>query len=269
MRSKEDDRVGLPPVNDAAAASSARVHDYLLGGKDNFQADRDVAARLLTLYPRSRETVAQSRGFLIRAVRYLACEAGIRRFLDIGAGLPTQNNVHQVAQEHAPDSRIVYVDNDPMVLVHARALLACDTGVEVAEGDVRAPDRILNAPAVRLLLEPREPVALLMVGLLEFIADCEQARRAVATLLAALPSGSYLVITHSVDDARYRDVIHQAQHAYASATVAFVTRPREQIVRFLDGLQVLSPGVVQVSRWRPDTISRPCPATAAAVARKP
>ncbi|WP_278045404.1 SAM-dependent methyltransferase [Actinomadura fibrosa] len=240
-----------------------------MGGKDNFQADREVAARLLEVYPPAREAIVQNRKFLIRAVEYLAREAGVRRFLDIGAGLPTRDNVHEVARRNAPGSQTVYVDNDPVVLAHARALLAGGDGVQVVEGDLREPDGILKAAAVRRLLEPGEPVALLIVALLDFITADERPHAAVAALVDALPSGSHLVITHGVTDDAHARTQRDAQAAYDNATAGFRPRTREEIGRFLDGLEVVPPGLVEVTAWRPDGEARPSPATSAAVARKP
>lgn len=254
---------------DTAIANPARIYDYFLGGKDNFEADRQVGERLLEVYPPARDAIVQNRDFLTRAVRFLTCEAGIRRFLDVGAGLPTQDNVHQIAQKHAPEAQVVYVDNDPVVLTHARALLAGGEGVEVVEGDLRAPEQILNAAAVRRLLEPGEPVGLLMVGVLDFISDAEDPHRAVAAFVEAIPPRSYLVITHGVAEDGYDEILLRARRTFEQATTGFLQRPRAQIIRLLDGLEIVDPGLVEVTRWRPDLPLDSSPGTSAAVARKP
>ena len=257
---------------DVTVASTARVYDYLLGGKDNFPSDRAVAEQLLEAYPPMRDSCVQNRGFLIRAVRFLSEEAGIRRFLDIGTGLPTQQNVHQVAQASDPQARVVYVDNDPIVLAHARALLAGAEGgqVEIVDGDLTEPQRLLAAPEVRALLEPGEPVALLMVALLHFVTDSQDPHRAVATLVDALPSGSYVVISHgAVFDQGHEGALPKVAEAYESSTSSLSLRTSAEITRFMDGLELVEPGLVWVTDWRPDRLLKPLPGTYAAVARKP
>jgi len=199
---------GGPAEIDTSVAHPARVYDYWLGGKDNFAADREAGDRVLAATPGLRERVRANRAFLVRAVRYLAGEAGIRQFLDIGTGIPSANNTHEVAQQAAPDSRIVYVDNDPIVLTHARALLAGgpEGSIQYIDGDVRDVASITGAAA--RTLDFTRPTALLLLGILHLIQDAEGPHELVARLMDALPSGSYLVISHPASD------IHPGVSAY-------------------------------------------------------
>jgi hypothetical protein len=243
------------------------VWNYLLGGKDNYQADRDAGNLVSEVFPGMVTMTRQSRQMLVRVVEYLAGEAGIRQFLDIGTGLPTANNTHEVAQRTAPQSRIVYVDNDPMVLAHARVLLtstpegACD----YLDADVRDPEAILARAANTL--DFSQPTALMLMGILGLVADFDQARSIVSRLLAALPPGSYLALYDGADtDQAYVEAIRRFNQ---SGAVPYTPRSPEQVSRYFDGLEVLPPGVVTVSRWRP---ARPGPAEVACVGgvgRKP
>ncbi|HYK30322.1 MAG TPA: SAM-dependent methyltransferase, partial [Streptosporangiaceae bacterium] len=184
---------------DTSVAHPARVYDYWLGGKDNFAADREAAERVLAVTPGLRFRVRANRAFLARAVRYLAGEAGIRQFLDVGTGIPAANNTHEVAQAAAPDSKIVYVDNDPIVLTHARALLASGPlgATQYVDGDLRDPQAIMRAATI---LDVTKPTALMLIGVMHLIQDSEQPQEIVASLLAALPAGSYLVMSHPASD---------------------------------------------------------------------
>jgi hypothetical protein len=251
-------RWGPPPPDegwrftplDTDVANPARVYDYLLGGKDNFAADREVAAATLKIAPDATERVRENRLFLQRAVRMLAAEAGIRQFLDIGAGLPTQGNVHEAAQRAASGTRVVYVDNDPIVLTHGRALLAGDGSSTVVQADVREPDAVLRHPEVGAFLDLTEPVALLLVSILHFVTDAEDPEAIVARYRDALPSGSYLVLSHLVGDINPK--AHDIAKLYDNATARMVLRSRERIERFFDGFELVDPGVVAVPFWRPD-----------------
>jgi S-adenosyl methyltransferase len=237
---------------DTGVPHSARVWHYWLGGKDHFAADREVGDQVRQVYPEIVEVARTSREFLIRAVRYLTGEAGIRQFLDIGTGLPTADNTHEVAQRLAPESRVVYVDNDPMVLVHARALLTSDLrGVtDYIDADVRDPDKILLDAARTLDLG--RPVAVMMLGILGNVADYGQARSVVRRLVEAVPSGSHLVVNDGTN------VVHPEQRNAAHRTYdesgasPYTPRTPRQIAAFFDGLQLLEPGVVCTPRWRPD-----------------
>ena len=245
-------RMENAPQIDPTVPSPARIYDYLLGGKDNFPADREAAENLLRLSPNLKEGAQANRRFLIRAVEYMT-QQGIRQFLDIGTGLPTQENVHQVALRHAPDSRVVYVDNDPIVLVHARALLADEKRVVAVEGDLRRPESILDNPQVTKHIDFGQPVGLLLVAVLHFIPD-EAAYPAVAKLRDRLAPGSHLVISHgSVSRDLNEDVIEKGKEIYARSSAGMaIPRSREEILRFFDGFELVEPGLVPwPDDWRP------------------
>jgi hypothetical protein len=257
------------PALDTSKAHPARVYDYWLGGKDNFAADREAAELALQAYPQLAQAVQSNRGFLGRAVRFLARE-GVRQFLDIGTGLPAAGNTHEVAQAEAPESRIVYVDNDPIVLLHAKALLtstpagACD----YIEADLRDYCTIV-AQAARTIDFSR-PVVLMMLAVLQFIADDEDPYGLVSRLIDALPPGSYLAISHPTDDFNPNKGESMKVYNERSAEQA-VLRGQAATAWFFDGLQLLEPGVVPVARWRPDsdlTAARPS-SMWCGVARKP
>ena len=244
---------------DTSVAHPARRYNYWLGGKDNFAADRESGDAIKAVYPHIQTAAVQNRWFLQRVVRYLAAEAGIRQFLDIGTGLPTADNTHEVAQAINPAARIVYVDNDPLVLVHARALLTSDPRGKTAyiDADLRHPETILTADALTDTLNLNQPVALLVIAILHFLPDTEQAYTAVKTLMDALPPGSYLAASHATDD------LLPAGTAEALTTVPgrgdYTARSRAQFLHFFDGLHMLPPGVEVVSRWRPDSDDTPPP----------
>ena len=242
------------PTLDATRPSSARVWNYLLGGKDNFEIDRMVGDQIRASFPAIVVVAQEQRRFLVRAVTFLAAEAGIRQFLDIGTGLPVANNTHEVAQRVAPEARIVYVDNDPLVLVHARALLAgTPEGVtDYVDSDVEDPERILNEAA--RTLDFSKPVALTMIGILGNVADYAEARAIVDRLLAAVPSGSYLAVSDgtstSAQSVESQRVAKQSGHPYN-------LRTPDQIAGYFDGLELLEPGVVSTSLWRPPPGTQP------------
>ena len=238
----------------------ARIYDYLLGGKDNYPADREVADQVVAIAPVTLEVVRDNRAFLRRAVGFLAREAGIRQFIDLGSGLPTHGNVHEIAQSIAPDARVVYVDNDPMVVTHSRALLAGDNTVAI-QADLRDPDAILSDPEVRKLIDFERPIALLLLAILHFIPDDQDPAGIVARFRDALPPGSYLAISHGTRDiptrpdmtpAQMADMGTKVERLYQLPTAAFVTRTGAQIARFFDGLDLVDPGLVEIQRWRPD-----------------
>ncbi|MCK2217820.1 SAM-dependent methyltransferase [Actinomadura sp. ATCC 31491] len=236
--------------------SVARMYDYYLGGRDNFAADREAAEKMIELGRRlgndAREIALANRAFLGRAVRLLA-EAGVRQFVDIGAGLPTQDNVHQVARRHGPGSRVVYVDNDPIVLTHARALLARDPDVLAVEGDLKDPDAILDDPRVRDLLDLSQPYAVLMVAVLHFVPDDAEAARIVGRVRERLGPGGHLVLSHLyAGDATDEDV-QAGRQVYANTpSGGLARRGYEQIAAFFDGLDLIGPGLVPVADWTPD-----------------
>ena len=230
----------------------ARIYDYLLGGKDNFAADRAAAQEALRANPDGRISCRENRAFLQRTVHYLAAEAGIRQFLDIGAGLPTSPNVHEVAQAVIPDARVVYVDNDPIVLAHARALLTSTSAGKAAyvDADLRVVDRILNAPQLRDSLDLSQPVALLLIAIMHFIPDQDGPYGIVKALLDALPAGSYLAMSHLSGDFDPQAWDGVAK-VYAERGMVMRVRSQAEIERFFADLDVIEPGVRPSARWRP------------------
>jgi O-methyltransferase involved in polyketide biosynthesis len=251
---------------DTTVPHSARVWNYWLGGKDNFAADRALGEQIRGVFPNIVDVALASRAFLARAVRHLAGEAGIRQFLDIGTGLPTADNTHEVAQRIAPQARIVYVDNDPLVLVHARALLTSTPQgcTDYVEADVRDPGTILRAAAGTLDLD--RPVALMMLGILGNVADHDEARSILSRLIDAVPPGSYLVLNDGADT----DPAHvAAQRAANEAGHPYHLRRPDQLARFFDGLDLVEPGLVPTSRWRPEVDAPAELPVFCGVARKP
>jgi O-methyltransferase involved in polyketide biosynthesis len=236
---------------DTGVAHTARTWNYWLDGKDHFAVDREVGEQILQFLPNMRNTARADRAFLGRAVRYLAGEAGIRQFLDVGTGLPTADNTHEVAQAVAPESRIVYVDNDPLVLVHARALLTSSPeGVtDYIEADLHDPDTILRQAA--RTLDFTQPVALTLLGVLNFILDDDEAQAIVNRLLDAVPPGSYLAIAHASNEVNPAEAAAARQFWNENATPPITFRTAEQITHFFDRVELLDPGVVSCSRWRP------------------
>jgi hypothetical protein len=264
----------LPEI-DITRPHSARIYDYGLGGKNHFAADRAVAEQVIAVMPAVRTVARENRKFLGRAVRFLAGEAGVRQFLDIGSGLPTTENVHEVAQRAEPASRVVYVDNDPLVLVHARALLTSSPEGRTGylQGDLRDPQAILSDAVTKDVLDLSKPVALMLVSVLPFLRDEDDPAGILAALLGALPSGSYLAATHTTaehDPQGWAGV----ERAYSSASIAGQLRESGEFARLaFSGLELVPPGVVLVSDWRPDEDGpRPSPAEVSCyggVARKP
>ena len=259
------------PKIDTSLANVARAWNYMVGGKDNFEVDRMAARQLMEVAPVIRVAAPESRAFLGRAVRYLAGGAGIRQFLDIGTGLPSAGNTHEVAQLVAPDCRVVYVDNDPVVLTHARALLTSspDGVTSYIDADARDPGTILAEAASTL--DFRAPVAIMMVDLLNFIEDDGVASSAVAALTAAVPSGSYLAVMHPASDLDPA-LLEAERHWNQLAAQRVRLRSREQVEGFLGGLELVEPGLVTVPEWR-RAADEPAPGEPiplyAAVARKP
>ena len=241
---------GAHPYVNASVPNVARIYDYLLGGKDNYSADREAAAELIRLIPDALTACYHNRRFLQRAVRFLAGEAGIRQFIDIGTGLPTQGNVHEVAQSLEPGARVLYVDNDPVVVAHAQALLADNSTVIAINRDLRYPDQILGHPALQALINFDEPVAILLVAVLHFIQAGDGPYEIVEKLKAAMPPGSYLVLSHITADQVPPQVEKQAQRVYDRTNAPVSARSRAEIERFFDGMAIIEPGVVDVCAWR-------------------
>ncbi|MGH3908944.1 MAG: SAM-dependent methyltransferase [Pseudonocardiaceae bacterium] len=243
----------MPPDLDTSQPQAARVWNYWLGGKDNYPVDREAGEQIRATMPGIIETARAVRGFLVRAVHYLAGEVGTRQFLDVGTGLPTLNNTHEVAQGTAPECRIVYVDNDPLVLAHARALLtSTPEGVtDYIDADLREPEKILQEAA--RTLDFSQPIALMLLGILNHIMDTDESYVVVNRLLDALPPGSYLVMSHFtalVDSA----VVEEGMRLYneSGGTPPVRGRSRQELIRYFDGLELLEPGLVSVSLWRPE-----------------
>jgi hypothetical protein len=236
---------------DTSVAHIARVYDYWLGGKDNFAADRAAAEQAIAAYPNIVFSVRANRAFLARAVRYLAGEAGIRQFLDIGTGIPASNNTHEVAQSVAPEARVVYVDYDPIVLTHARALLTSGPhGVtSYVDADLRDTGRVLAVAAETL--DFSRPVAVMLMAVLQHVDEAEDPYGVVATLLAALPAGSYLTLSHPGADIDARAQGQLAERLNQTMAEKVTMRDRAQVARFFDGLDMVEPGLVRVPQWRP------------------
>jgi hypothetical protein len=228
----------------------ARIHDFLLGGKDNYSQDRQVAECLLAVVPGARAAARANRRFLARAVRYLAAEAGIGQFVDIGTGFPAAGHVHQVASELEPRSRVVYVDNDPVVVSHTRALLCRGPGVRAIEGDVRDPAGILDHPDVRAVVDFGEPVAVVLSAVLHFVPEEDSPDKLVEMLTAAVAPGSYLVMSHATGEDISPEAAGQVEELYAQATAPAVLRSRADIARFFEGLELMPPGLGNVAAWR-------------------
>ncbi|MGH3258289.1 MAG: SAM-dependent methyltransferase [Streptosporangiaceae bacterium] len=259
------------PKIDISVANVARAWNYMVGGKDNFEADREAARQLISVAPVIRIAAPASREFLRRAVRYLAAEAGVRQFLDIGTGLPTAGNTHEVAQSIAPQCRVVYVDNDPVVLAHARALLTSlpEGSTSYVDADARDPGTIIAE--ARATLDFRQPVAVMMVDLLNFIEDDAAVRSIMAELIAAVPSGSYFAIMHPASDLDL--ALPEAEKRWNQLAPQRVRlRSRADLTGLLAGLELVEPGLVTVPEWRPDE-GEPVPSEQiplyAVVARKP
>ncbi|GLX92092.1 SAM-dependent methyltransferase [Herbidospora sp. NBRC 101105] len=250
-----------PPGVDPLTPSVARMYDYFLGGKDHFAVDREAAEAIDAISPDAKDLARANRRFLGRAVRHLV-DQGVRQFLDVGAGLPTRDNVHEVALRHAPDCRVVYVDNDPMVLVHARAILADNPQTIVTEGDLREPDWIVGHPGVRAHLDFSRPVAVLMVAVLHFVTDDEEARRHVAGFRDALAPGSHLVISHMSPGTAGGDDLAAGREIYARSTAGGLAfRTHDEVLSLFDGFNLVEPGLVEVADWRPDDPAARRPAT--------
>jgi hypothetical protein len=257
---------------DTTVPHSARIWNYWLGGKDNFAVDRAAGDAWAATFPGVRDIARASRSFLTRSIHYLAAEAGIRQFLDIGTGLPTADNTHQVAQRVAPEARIVYVDNDPLVLAHARALLTStpEGATAYIHADLRDPDKILAEAAETL--DFTKPIALILSGVLGHVVDIDEARSVVRGLMAALPSGSYLSLNDGTSVVGGEQVEQATQDYNESGALPYVQRTPEEIASFFDGLELVPPGVVSCPLWRPDPAPGDPPAEVDAfggVGRKP
>jgi hypothetical protein len=241
---------------DTTVANVARVYDYLLGGKDNFAADRELGKQLLEAFPQSAWISRQNRRFIGRAIRYCA-QQGVTQFLDLGSGLPTMDNVHEVARRVIPAAAVVYVDNDRVALTHANALLATSAGVAAIFGDVREPQKILADAADCGVIDLSRPVVVLLAAVLHFITDEEDPGRIVKVFRDAMPSGSHLILSHASHDVLPEESA-RARNMYRGASSPMVTRSQDDIAAFFTGLELVEPGVVPTSHWRPE---EPAPTT--------
>ncbi|WP_433172308.1 SAM-dependent methyltransferase [Actinoallomurus sp. CA-150999] len=238
----------IPDVIDVHTPSPARMYDYWLGGKDNFAADREAAEKVIEAHPEQRELVRANRDFLVRAVRFLA-EQGIEQFLDLGTGIPTSPNVHEVAREVQPAARVVYVDNDPIVFAHNQAFRATDDRVATVQADVGRPSEILGDPAVKRLLDFDRPVGLLAIAVLHFVPEGEAV---MAALREALPPGSFLALSTGTYEGLSPEQRERIEKAYAKASAPAVIRSRVEIERLFAGFDLVEPGLVHVAKWRAD-----------------
>jgi O-methyltransferase involved in polyketide biosynthesis len=237
---------------DPEVPHTARIWNYWLGGKDHFAADRTVGDQVQRFLPDIVTSARADRQFLHRAVRHLVADAGIRQFLDVGTGLPTADNTHEVAQKLAPETRIVYTDNDPLVLTHARALLTStpEGATNYIDADARDTKTILDAAAATLDFD--QPIAVMLLGILNFVGDDDQGQAIVRELMAAVPSGSYLAIAHPTTEVRPEESAAAAKQWNETATPPITLRSKAQLLTYFDGLELLEPGVVTCTKWRPE-----------------
>ncbi|MEV4108971.1 SAM-dependent methyltransferase [Nonomuraea sp. NPDC049695] len=261
---------GVSAAIDVTRPSVARMYDYYLGGKDNFEIDRDAVRRVEQAMPEVRRLAQENRAFLRRAVRHLARQ-GIRQFIDIGSGLPTVGNTHEIAQQIVPDARVVYVDNDPVVLQHGRALLATDEHTAVASADMRQPAAVIGHPETAKLIDFSEPVGVLMIAMVHFLTMDEQSR-IMGELRDVLSSGSHFAATHVTRDGHSADSVAQIEAVYAATPTPIYFREHAEVARFFDGFDLVDPGLVTIDTWHPDP-DDPAPAATrwlyGGVGRKP
>ena len=242
---------GSGPAFNVSVPNAARIYDYLLGGKSNYAVDRAAAARLLAALPGSARACRANRDFLQRAVRYLTA-AGVRQFIDIGSGLPTAGNTHEIAREADPAIKVAYVDYDRTVIGHSWALLGKGPAITVIEGDLRDPAAILASPTLTAHIDFSRPVAVLLIAVLHFLTDDDHPHDAVRQLTAAMAPGSYLALTHGTADQLPAAEAATARHVYDSASAPLTGRTREQVARFFDGMTLTEPGITDVAAWHPE-----------------
>lgn len=262
-----------PSGADVHTPHAARIYDYALGGKDNYPADRELVEKLASVTTEARDVAVENRAFLTRAVRWLAAEAGIRQFIDVGSGLPTQSNVHEVAQEVDPDASVVYVDHDPIAVAHSREILSGIDNAVALQANVRWPAEILDHPKLRNRIRFDQPVAVLLVGLLHLVSDDWEPAGIVARFRDAMAPGSYLALCQITGDYQSPERVAQWIELFGGMAEPMVPRTGEQIRSLSDGFRFLDPGLVKASEWRPDIPSSvPNPETGwllAGVGRKP
>ncbi|GAA5190697.1 SAM-dependent methyltransferase [Rugosimonospora acidiphila] len=240
----------IPSGIDTSRPSVARMYDYYLGGKDNFAIDREAVGRVEAAMPEVRQLALENRAFLRRAVRYLVA-SGVRQFIDIGAGLPTAGNTHEVAQRAAPESRVVYVDNDPIVLAHGRALLAADELTTVIGADLRRPADVIGDPELRRLIDFSEPVGVLLIAMTHFLVE-EEFEPVMGSLRDALAPGSHVALTHVTSDHHSPEAVVGVEAAYRATPTPIYFRRHDEILRLFDGFDLVEPGLVTIDAWRPD-----------------
>ena len=244
-----EDEQALPGI-DVRKPNMARMYDYALGGKDNFASDREAVQKLFRLAPENAYVPKANRQFLGKAVRF-AADQGIRQFLDLGAGLPSQGSTHEVARLVQPDARVVYVDSDPVVLTHARALLVGnDSGLAVIDEDIRVAGRILEHPQTRRLIDFSQPAAVLLVAVVHGIPDGDGPGGIVAEYVRRLAPGSYLILSHLTREGHPADIVAKKEEVFAKSATPMVYRSRDEILRLFDGLELVEPGLTTVTRWR-------------------
>jgi SAM-dependent methyltransferase len=242
----------VPPGVDTQRANVARVYDYWLGGRHNFLADQDLGRAIAAVEPNVRAIAQANRSFVGRAVRFLAA-SGIQQFIDIGSGIPTQGNVHEVAQRANPAARVAYVDIDPVAIAHSKAILAKNENATIIDADLRDPEKIVGHPGVQRLIDFSQPAGLLIVAILHFISDAEDPWRLVADLRDVLAPGSCLVLSHATNESK-PTVAQAAEKVYNSSVATQVhIRPHTEILRFFDGFDLVDPGLVYIPMWRPDS----------------
>jgi hypothetical protein len=270
----------MTPNRPAKPATAARIYDYFLGGTHNFPADREAAETIIKMFPATRMAAQVNRAFLRRAVRFL-CAQGVTQFLDVGSGIPTEGNVHEIAQDAAPETRVVYVDIDPVAVAEGQEMLERNEFAVAIQGDAREPGSIVEHPIVRKMLDFERPVAVLMAALLHFVTDDDEAKAIVRQMLGVLPSGSYLVVSHVVDETApdyvQSEDVRRVHDVYRKRTASILRlRTRAEVEEFFEGLELIEPGVVWLSDWRQEP-GDPIPAdddvayyvTAGGVGKKP
>jgi len=268
------DEIWIPDDVPLDRPNAARIYDYMLGGFHNFEPDRTAAEKVLEIYPDSRPVTHAARAFLRRVVRYLS-DQGIDQFLDIGSGIPTVGNVHEMAQMANPDARVVYVDIDPVAVAHSKAILKDSPRAIAIRADAGQPERILDHPAVKDTLDFRRPIGVLFLAVLHFLADDEKAFHAVHTVRDAVTAGSYIAISHGTLDDAPPNVVEQITALYSGSVTSNRVRSRAEVLRFFEGLELVEPGLVHYPQWRPeepDDLFIDCPERVLAwggVGRKP